>query len=572
MKKCAIAIGVNKAGNLPLLNAAAKGAQDFADWAQSQGYDTTLLTDNDGQHVMASDIKKAVNKYVNEKTYSQLIVFFSGHGILKGPNDEYWLLSEVDNDANEAVIVTTSKHLAYNAGIPHITFISDACRSVANNMLLAQVNGSVIFPNVAPTQQLPDIDMFYATRPGSPAWEVRDGEEAIKNYKGIFTDCLLQGLTGQVKEIIKELEVGANKMAAVFPYELKKYLETQVPLAAEAIKITLQQYPMIEVTSRPPTYLSLIGPAPRPTRGGSHAMETAKSVSFTHHFDDADFNINEVLQAHTNNNGEDDIAAEIKKIAAAAGRVSFETQTGFSIIGTHHFEAYINSGHLEVFEEAGYSHIRVYPTSQTASLLWVGQDGTGTPLAVLPGFIGHVLIEENRVVNINYVPSRNNNRYDDYMIRSDEVAQRRAAAALAARHGTFRISGDIYGIMDAASYLRNDKALDPSLGLYAAYAYAQAGKNSDVVSVFDYMKEEPEPVLFDVKLLATLHDNDAANQQVPHAPFCPMLTQGWSYLAINEAPFTQQLKPLMQHLIPGLWTTFTPEGVALVKQHLKTSI
>jgi hypothetical protein len=567
-KRCAIAIGVDKAGKLPLLNAAAKGAKAFADWAQAQGFDTTLLTDADGQTVSASDVRKAVRKYVDSKTYSQLIVFFSGHGILKGPNDECWLLSEMDVDPNEAILVGPSKSLAYNAGIPHVTFISDACRSAANNLALSLITGSTIFPIAQPGQQLPDIDMFYATRPGDPAWEVRDGQDAANNYKGIFTDCLLQGLTGKVEEVISDLPLQNEQLPVVFPYELKKYLEKQVPLAAEAIRITLQQYPMIEVTSRPPVYLSQVGPPKRLTRGGIPKGHSA-SPPLTDDIEPITLPINLLLNPTGLQAMDNDIDAAMEQLVTAGGRESFETQTGFSITGAQGFDVLLNSGGHDVFEENGVPHIRIHPQKNTHTLLLTLSNGTATPVAVLPGFIGHILVEGERVMNVNYVPSRNNNRYDEYMIRNEEVAQRRAAAALAARHGNFRIKGDIYGIMGTASYLRNDKALDPSLGMYAAYAYTQAGQHKHVLSVFNYMKKEPEPVLFDVKLLATMYNGDADNLQTPHAPFCPMLAQGWSYLPLHEALLNQPLRQLMQQVIPGLWTTFTPAGAELAQQLIK---
>ncbi|MFN7929352.1 MAG: caspase family protein [Blastocatellia bacterium] len=83
MKRCAVVIGVNKTGDLPVLNAAASGADDFAKWATQQGIVVTLLTDANSGSVTLSDIKKAIRAYVQQRTFDQLIVFFSGHGILR---------------------------------------------------------------------------------------------------------------------------------------------------------------------------------------------------------------------------------------------------------------------------------------------------------------------------------------------------------------------------------------------------------------------------------------------------------------------------------------------------------
>lgn len=129
-KKCAVIIGVNKTGGLPVLSAAVSGAEDFDKWAVSQGFDTFLLTDKDDSVVTVKMIKDAVAGFVNQKVYEQMIVYFSGHGILKSAMDEYWLLSEAPVDSNEAVSVQPSRFLSHRCGIPNVVFISDACRSV----------------------------------------------------------------------------------------------------------------------------------------------------------------------------------------------------------------------------------------------------------------------------------------------------------------------------------------------------------------------------------------------------------------------------------------------------------
>jgi len=42
--------------------------------------------------VNIAEVRAAVTA-VDSRVYSQLIVFFAGHGILKSPDEEYWLLS-----------------------------------------------------------------------------------------------------------------------------------------------------------------------------------------------------------------------------------------------------------------------------------------------------------------------------------------------------------------------------------------------------------------------------------------------------------------------------------------------
>jgi hypothetical protein len=49
-------------------------------------------------------------------------------------------------------------------------------------------------------------------------------------------------------------------------------------------------------------------------------------------------------------------------------------------------------------------------------------------------------------------------------------------------------------------------------------------------------------------------------------PFCPMLRQGWSLLAVREAQLADAAREARDFLLPALWTTFAPEGVTILGQ------
>ncbi|RZK98010.1 MAG: hypothetical protein EOO89_32620, partial [Pedobacter sp.] len=67
-RKCAVIIGVNKTGGMPILSAAISGAKNFANWAKSQNYETVLFTDDQGD-VTIHEIKKAVRFFVDKGVY-----------------------------------------------------------------------------------------------------------------------------------------------------------------------------------------------------------------------------------------------------------------------------------------------------------------------------------------------------------------------------------------------------------------------------------------------------------------------------------------------------------------------
>ncbi len=575
MCKCAIVIGVDKTGDLPVLQGAADGANQFASWAQNQGFTVKLLTDEDGSMVSLPDVKRAVREFVNERKYSQLVVFFSGHGILKGPGYELWLLSGAPDDADDAVNVTGSINLARNTGIKHIVIISDSCRSRADTSRLHQIEGGVIFPNQAPVTPMPVVDVFYATLPGDPALEVQSNE-ATRNYKGIFTDEMLNGLKGNVPEVIIENTATSDTIDkwVVPSWELKPYLERKVPEVAANINIRLNQDPDIRVESHSPRYLSAVAkPVSTPSRAPMAAAPSAPqrvamrgavdSVMTTHMLESTD----PIAPSHDAN--EEAIRTEfvdaVERIESAKGRIHFETGTGFSIIGEDPTRAIVTRSGFDLEPENNQHIIRIYQNAGDffpKTVLVQFANGCGTALAVLPGFIGTVLIEKERIASIKYNPSEGTDDFHEFSYDLDRLEKRRAVISVASRNGIFRVDSD-KDASRVADYLRVEKKSDPTLGLYASYAYAQAGRMKSIQSVYKYMNHQPVPVLYDVALLAgKLPANDIFSD-IPHtvAPLCPMLTQGWAYLDAFEDRIPKFVKELRRHLVPGLWTTFTPEGV-----------
>ncbi len=581
MNRCAVVIGINKTGDLPVLHAAVSGARDFAAWATSQGIDITLLTDDNG-NVSLGDVKAAIRSYVQQRIFSQLILFFSGHGILRAPDYELWLLSGAPDDPDDAVNVPGSIWLARNVGIPHVVVISDACRSRPNTSRLSQVQGGVVFPNESPRTPRPAVDVFYAALPGDPALEV-SAKDATEGYRGLFTDCLLKGLMGNVPDIIVNIgNSHLNEEKWVVPsWELKPYLEQEVPDAAASVHIKLQQEPDIRVESHPPSYLAeFIRPSataiPRTERAlhpeeitFRHVLRSLKDDQFFQgHIQDGS------LPANTREIAEkSEMADAINRLIEVRGRESFETRTGFSVVGTTVERAVITGSDCDVFEENSAYQIRVhndgYEGKARSGLLQI-KGGLGIPLAVLPGYIGTVVVESGRVVTVTYLPSRQTSKYAEYQSVAPEIEKRRAFIAVAARHGSFRFEGGMEA-MEAAHFLRTLKAIDPTLGLYSAYAYAQAGDLEGIQSVFEYMSREPEPVLFDVAMLTNKLDLRLITErrQFQVSPFCPMLTQGWALLEANEVWLPSVMRSARENLQPGLWTTFGREGVEKLWAYIK---
>lgn len=575
MKKAAVVIGIDNTGDFSALGGAASGAKDFADWATAHGYNVELLSDVGTTEVTLADIEVAIHGYVNSGTYKRLLVYFAGHGILPTAGDEKWLLSKSPSSANEAVDLTASMLRARNSGIEHIVFISDACRSVAPTARVSQVLGGSIFPNRSPTMPRPSVDRFFATLPGDPALEVPEST-AVANYKGIFTECLLNGLEGKVVTVIEPMSASPTGYA-VPSWKLKPHLEKVVPLAAARIHLSKNQNPEVISESHAPLYLAEApapvhppGPTPPPASpvSVSTAMRDLLDRTFAVDGGAAPLDLDAVIQ-------EQGIDADVHRVLEARGRPSFETGVGFTVVGAQVDGVVVRGADHDVFADPktpGHTHVRIYGNDETGgSILIRLDDGSGVCLAIVPHFVGSVLVEKGRVVSVSYSPVPASPLFYEWEYRRTEVEKRRAVAAVAARKGTFRVTVD-----DAETfgdYLRWEKALDPTLGLYAAYAYAAGGFDRQVRSVWAYMAESPAPIPFDVALLAgKLPDDFATNPTTLKArPFCPMLAQGWSYLRAANKLLPDRLAEAQRHQVPSLWTTFTKKGADLIAEMIHES-
>lgn len=572
-----VVVGVNKVTGsaLPALNAA-QDAEEFHKWAQAHGFQSTLLTDQE-KDVTLQMIKDGVNGAITAGA-TQLVIYFGGHGILKAPETEIWLLSGVMNDSQQAVNLAGSVAQARNGKIPNVIFISDACRSVTTNQTLFRINGGEIFPPDFIPRPSAELDRLYATLPGSSAADFADANGAGR-YHGVYTKCLMRALEGQEPSAIETISDNGVAFSAVSSRSLKPYLVSSVRNAVEEINVTLNQYPDSIVESQPPKYIVKIfqqpgAPppvAPIPPQDAGGVLMVPTPMGF--------LNLALELAAHWNVHDRQ-FEEDMNQILAARGRVSFETHTGFTVVGEPIADARTNGISFNLFSENSEhgenNQIRVDPGGASRTVLVQFASGTGACLAVLPGFIGAVTVEKGVVTNVSYTPSQNTGRYRDlYRYEEAEVEKRRAYAAAAARRGQFRVNPRLAQAF--GDYVRGMKSLDPTLGMYAIYSYFQVNMREQMQSVLRYMEGDAletqfngdvRPVLFDAKLLADRITSEMLGARPPLvAPFCPLLTQGWSYLFEN-VPVHLRVRKAGEYLLPGLWTTFTPEGVGLLKDGL----
>jgi hypothetical protein len=578
-ERAAICIGVNHAGSMTPLQAAVEGARQFVRWAEAQGCHTVLIDDDSNRRVSVSEIFDAVEDLVDAAIYEQLIIYFSGHGILTAPGAEFWLLSRAPQNPNEAVNVSRSVVDARNAGIPHVVFVSDACRSSVSGPPLSGITGSIIFPSRHIVPKQGEVDIYYATRPGDPAYEVPEAEATAK-YRGIFTGSLLKVVESPSLAMVEQLP-GYNRIV-ITSRKLKDYLEAAVPAEAADIDVRLRQAPQIVVESALPKYFAeaktaSIRPVLRPESYVSlsatldqalSALDPTHTPRFAAPPSRADVAKSSSLQR------------EVEHIIATRGRDHFETSTGFTVFGVRHVTAEARGWWPDRPFPAGNDglswHVRLNsgPSNdlrQPATIVLGFEEVAGAALAILPGFVGTVIFENGRVTSVNYIPSSQTWRYQEYQVRENELNAMKAYAAVASRNGRFVVENE--KAEQFAGRVRQAKGIDPTMGLYAAYAYAQAGAFDDVYSVYTYMRNDDMdlPIPFDVGMLAArFRPGVHLEHTARFAPFCPMLAQGWALLAEDDPMYNSIHGELRPHLIPSLWTTFSFNGAQVARDGIRS--
>jgi len=178
VERAAVLIGVDRAGDLPRLRDAARGARRMAEWAREQGFaHVEVLTDEDGGAVDAGAVRRAVWTLADRGTVGQLVVYFAGHGVTANVH-ELWLLSDAPRDPHAAVNATMSALQASRCGIPYAVFVSDACRTPAEGLQQQFMSASLLFPNDE-LRDLRPVDQFFACGLGRAAHELAADAEVV---------------------------------------------------------------------------------------------------------------------------------------------------------------------------------------------------------------------------------------------------------------------------------------------------------------------------------------------------------------------------------------------------------
>jgi hypothetical protein len=252
----------------------------------------------------------------------------------------------------------------------------------------------------------------------------------------------------------------------------------------------------------------------------------------------------------------DDVTEEfVERLASNEGRDHFESEVGLTIVGVP-IKAAVVTGQpaADLFFEGGNWHIRGEP-DRSSSVVIDLRDDRYLATALLEGFIGTVSVFSAGAEQTSYLPARGG-RFDDPGVDPADARRALAMATAAARLGRFDVAVD--RARQVAGILRRYKHYNPVLGIFAAYAYQQAGDIGQINDMIRYFVEKNQVVPYDVAMLA---QRPPDSSPILVAPAFPMLAQGWAHLG-PDSELHPALAAARRSLGPALWATPTGRGGA----------
>jgi hypothetical protein len=539
----------------------------MGDLLEAEGFEVTRLLgtgQRDDEMVFGRQVFNAVAEPVEDLNVGQLVVYFSGHGVLSG-GLEYWLLSDGPRDSSEAIAPQLAMIRAMTSGVRNVVLISDACRSSSASWGLNNITGRQIFPGDH-VYGHSDVDIFYGTALGDEAVEMSVDERGGA-YEGVFTSALLKAFRNPTPDMVETL---ADDLRVVPNKRLKSFLINEVRQALKS-KPRFSQTPDAYLMAEEPTYIARVRESWSPDSacvgiGADCSQRQVEAISLPAALQSG---IEEALHGNANFlRWQDATAPEgaTRKAAALVGYV-FERQRedlilefpGIAVYGGGIVDAagVGIDARLAGEGELGPNRIEADLDGPGASVVVRFTNGSGTILPVLREFSTHVTLGETGIRELRFNPL-------GYSIENEYLLSLRALAGEAMRAGVLRFEGSAEERRETASRfadtVRMGKGTDPTLGLYAAYAYFNALIPEGARSVHEIMRGDLGVELFDVAVLADdLGNTCGADRLTP--PF-PMLRQGWELLGPKGVSLHPALAEMRPNLTEALWTTFDTEGAA----------
>ncbi|MDX0015940.1 hypothetical protein GOB19_23375 [Sinorhizobium meliloti] len=550
MKRAALLIGVDNASQFPPLKAAVSGAKSVSEWLAAEGYQTTLLTDENGGAVAVHDVKAALKSIVERGDTEKLVVYFSGHGLLNGLS-ELWLLSDAAHDIDEVIDVSRNVEAARTCGVKSVVFISDACRLLPGTVSQSRTSGAMIFPAMNDYSVDVEVDRFFATRPGMAALEMSSGQVAGPSdrdrYVGIFTEALRDIHTDPDATLIGPVTIEGKASVAVLSRKLKTWLPHVVDGRAQDKSLSLRQQPQLVLECGDDGYVA----KPTTSKGGithesaSQRYRGTVSLSLNRSILN-DFSIPVPLR--------DEASFRDFRDRARPPFPLLGKTVGATIIGKPVVSAFSPDVEVEVVKSRRFTQLRV--RAEIVSIISIVArfvDGTGAVIGIVPKHHTTVMVEPFGISNVLFEFAAQD--WDGKLGLVLDYGAMASEVATAANFGMFPESRE-----DAQAFANSSAPFNnPTLTLYAVMGLVEVGLRSKVSSLTDKMAWSKSSALFDL----CLH---VGSWSVDAGPFCPLLSQTWAFLEKDIKNLPDNIVEAGRYRQASLWTAFTSEGMDFIER------
>ncbi len=590
-RRAALVIGVGDAKPLPYLGGAVNSARLFADWTVALGYESKLVTDEDGP-VTIKRLQDALEALLKPATIPihRLVLYFAGHGLIREAEEGLWLLSDW-HSALRAVAAEALRRRLYMYNIRQIAIFADACRSLPRDVDAADlVSDAVLGRGPTRSQTTPEIDKFVAAQDGYASYMIPGSTP--EEDRCLFSGVLLEGLWGMKPGAFSTLVRGK-----ITGRSLCAYLQAEVPQVATRYKRTLVPNASSTFAEGDDIYFGDGTPPQPPVFPAWPRPETLEDMGVDAGTPDEKFGVRRLrgggrrgrraAERPAGRTHDRDVAAPalLEKLRKQPRPSGFETGSGFAVDGGTIRAVWTAAGIFarsqgkpnwwRIGQETGIVLRRPAP------VLIEFKDGLFAALAALPRFIATVLRDRRGVLAQVY---------------HETGSQQRTAAVV--EEALARLEGGVLradAATDLAVQLRQMKHVDPVLGVISAYLYDSIGDIESIRRMAFYYIQHNQPIPYDIALLAHLVGewrNGLLWAHVPAVPgreprtdaekewtwtyaatrardgvvggLWPWMRQGWTFLDDPADDGSTLVLPglieLMPHLRPSRFTTFDAEG------------
>jgi hypothetical protein len=416
-------------------------------------------------------------------------------------------------------------------------------------------------------------NQFFACGLGRSAAELKDPASAAGNFCALYTDALLSALKGQAPDAFRPEPPMDSQWRYVGTAALRDYLAKEVPrrVIAKGFADRVNQNPDAIViasdnwVSRVPR---IAAPSPGPilaaplnptllnvaTRMVNETIIGASVRAGAAPLRAAEIELNRL---------EREFAETAKAIEPEFGPDHFETECGFKVRGTSVDEVF--AFRAAKVERLGNKLVRITQQDEPCvSVLFRFTNNTCAVLPAIHGYLAALTFEEGELIDIAYEPAATNHRWSAYQERMGELRNLRGIIAAATQNGYFRLENE--NAFPLARRLQYEKSIDPTLSIYAAYAYHDLQRRDIITDICGYLRSDIGATLFDLELLARRLVDKAVEPNQRIVPFFPLLSQGWSLLNANRVRkhrVLEEVEPLMKS---SLWTLFDSEAFEKIKE------